>query len=170
MQAYNPIPEGYQSEVAALDMFIEECLSERKVQDLVRLNIYLRRYLSPSVTRDVFRRQKLPLLLLQQRLDNVAALVLDMRDFVRTTRSGERSRGGLDIIARLLRLFFSRTIRIAFEHYGMAGEFVGDRVMITFGFPTQSLTDQTSGEPTDELALNDVTGSEQRLCDPAPMQ
>src|SRR5262245_5808744 len=109
MKAFNPISEGYQSEAAALDSFIGECLDTRNIQDLIRLNIYLRRYFSPSITRDVFRRKMLPVLLKQQQLDTIAALVLDMRGFVRTTRSGERSSGGLDVVARLLRLFFSRT-------------------------------------------------------------
>lgn len=114
-------------------------MKDRNVQDLVRLNTYLRRYVSPLITRDLFPRKQLPLLLKQQEINTITALVLDMRGFVRTTQSGERTNMGLDVVARLLRVFFSRIIRIAFENYGLVGEFAGDRVLITFGFPPSSM-------------------------------
>src|SRR5262249_20074589 len=69
-------------------------------------------------------------------------------------RSVELSSEGLDGVARLLRVFFSRTLRIAFENYGMVGEFAGDRVMITFGFPRQVFTSQIGGGAASALALN----------------
>jgi len=153
VNTYNPLSEGYQSQVAALDEFIEQCLQDRNVQDLVRLNTYLRRYFSPLVTRDMFRRKQLPLLLEQREIDAVTALVLDIRGFVRTTQSGEQSSEGLDVVARLLRVFFSRIIRIAFENHGLVGEFAGDQVLVTFGFPPQLSIGQADGEES-ELAVN----------------
>jgi signal transduction histidine kinase/class 3 adenylate cyclase len=152
--AYNPMSEGYQSEVIALDTFIRECLQTNKVQDLVRLNTYLRRYFSPLVTRDLFRQKQLPLPLKQQQVESIVALVLDIRGFVRTTQSGERTSEGLDAVARLLRDFFSHIIQIAFKNRGLVGEFAGDRVMITFGFPPDSSTYSMDTEIIDELTLN----------------
>ncbi|NWG20507.1 MAG: GAF domain-containing protein [Chloroflexi bacterium] len=129
--------DNYTDAVARLDAFIEQCLSEGRVHELVRLNTYLRRYLSPLVIARLFRSGELPHVLVQQECETIAALVLDMRGFVRTTQSGERSTLGLDGVAHLLHTFFTRTIRIAFEYYGLVGELAGDRVMILFGFPPE---------------------------------
>jgi signal transduction histidine kinase/class 3 adenylate cyclase len=146
-------PIGRQDEIAALDEFIEECLKGGRVQDLVRLNTYVRRYFSPLITRDLFRRKQLPVLLRQQEIDIVTALVLDIRGFVHATQSGEHSSEGLDVVARLLRTFFVRTIRAAFENYGLVGEFAGDRVLVTFGFPPQ-LSMGSADDEQNELAVN----------------
>ncbi len=120
---------------------------------MVRLNTYLRRYLSPLVTRDLFRLNQLPILLKRHEIETITALVLDMRGFVRTTESSERTDEGLDAVARLLQTFFSRIIRIAFENYGLVGEFAGDRVLIVFGFPPPSVLGYAETQ-TDNLAIN----------------
>src|SRR5438552_2029034 len=144
---------GYQSEIVALDEFIEECLKNGKAQDLTRLNTYLRRYYSPLVIGELFRRKHLPLLLSQQELDSITALVLDIRGFVKTARLGERSDEGLEVVARLLRMFFSRIVRAAFENYGLVGELAGDRILVTFGFPPLSSKDKFDTADIDELEI-----------------
>ncbi len=161
MNAYNPLTHGFRSQVSELDRFIEQSLRDGNIQDLVRLNTYLRRYISPLVTRDLFRQNQLSILLKRQETTAITAVVLDMRGFVRTTQSSERTNEGLDAVARLLRLFFSRIIRIAFEHYGLVGEFAGDRVLIIFGFPPPSILGDVNTEVEDlvisvQMALGTV--------------
>jgi signal transduction histidine kinase/class 3 adenylate cyclase len=131
---FNPLA-GYESQIKKLDGLIQQALANDKVQDLIRLNTYLRRYISPLVTRDLFEQESLSVLLDQQEINTIAALVLDMRGFVQTTQSGEQTDAGLDGVANLLQMFFSEIVRIAFNNRGLVGEFAGDRVLITFGFP-----------------------------------
>jgi signal transduction histidine kinase/class 3 adenylate cyclase len=135
----------------ALDKYLDQALLAENVPDLVRLNTYLRRYLSPLVARDLFHQEHLPLLLKQQEFTTITALVLDMRGFVRTTQSGEDASGGLSIVADLLRLFFSGIVRIAFENRGLVGEFAGDRVLITFGFPPPSMIERPTINTSDQM-------------------
>jgi signal transduction histidine kinase/class 3 adenylate cyclase len=127
--------ERYPFDIDSLDAFIEKCLSENNISDLTRLTTYLRRYISPLVVIDLLRSNTLPNLLIDRELDHITALIIDIRGFVRTTQSGEHSDQGLSGVAHLLRTFFSQIIQIAFEHRGFVGEFAGDRVLITFGFP-----------------------------------
>ena len=149
---YYPNAEDYQSQISTLDSLIERQLQAGQAPNLVRLNTYLRRYLSPLVTHELFRQNKLDLLLQQQEIGTITALILDIRGFVRTTKSGEQTSRGLDEVARLLRRFFADIIRISFEHRGLVGELAGDRVLITFGYPPASVID--AANPAGDLALN----------------
>ncbi len=135
MNNFNPFSEGYQNQVLALDNFIEQSLDGRDTQDLIRLNTYLRRYLSPLVTRDLFLQKRLPCLLQEQEVRIITALILDIRGYVQTTQAEEYAHKGLSSVAQLLKDFFGNIIGIAFENRGLVGEFAGDQVLITFGFP-----------------------------------
>jgi len=73
-------------------------------------------------------------LLQQHEISIVTALILDIRDFVQMTWSSERV-VGLNAVANFLETLFSISIQIAFENKGLVGEFAGDRLLITFGFP-----------------------------------
>jgi GAF domain-containing protein/class 3 adenylate cyclase/anti-sigma regulatory factor (Ser/Thr protein kinase) len=130
----NPAPKSIGDKVMN-NAFLDEYFRSNNIHDLVRLTTYLRRYVSPLVVADLVRNDQLDLLLQQTEVDAVTALIVDIRGFVRTTQFSEQHGYGLDSVAHLLRVFFSRIIEVAFENYGLVGEFAGDRVLITFGFP-----------------------------------
>lgn len=148
------LAEGYQGYISSLDKFVEECLQSGRSQDLVRLSTYLRRYISPAIAQRLFRQSQLDLLLQQGTVEIVAALVLDMRGFVRTTRSGESMDSGLHMVACLLQALFARIIRAAFENRGLVGELAGDRVLVIFGFPRPSDIGHADIERKDDLAIS----------------
>jgi GAF domain-containing protein/class 3 adenylate cyclase len=152
--SYNPVSHGYHSQILALDTFIEEAISVGRVQGLVRLNTYLRRYISPLVVRNLFYHRQLPLLLYQNEIDSIVALILDIRGFVNKTRSTEQSGEGLNLVAKLLQNFFAKTIRVGFENYGIVGEFAGDRVLIAFGFPADMEGAESQSSALDKSARN----------------
>jgi GAF domain-containing protein/class 3 adenylate cyclase/anti-sigma regulatory factor (Ser/Thr protein kinase) len=132
MNSYNPLEDGYaQIHIAAL----EKLIAETSRADLARLTTYLRRYISPLVTRDLFGNMQLGSLLLQYEIPVITALVFDIRDFVHTTQAGQRAIG-LSAIANLLENIFSICVQTAFENRGLVGEFAGDRLLIVFGFPS----------------------------------
>ena len=52
MNIYNPLSEGYHNQVSVLDKFIKRVLKDGNAQDLVRLNTYLRRYVTALGTKN----------------------------------------------------------------------------------------------------------------------
>jgi signal transduction histidine kinase/class 3 adenylate cyclase len=161
--SYNPVAEGYRAEARALEEFVQEELRTHHTAHLRKLSTFIRRYLSPLAVGDLFRNRALPSLLGMHRVDWIAALVLDMRGFVRQVDRSEREQH-VDDMARLLHDLFSQIVDHAFSNRGLASEFAGDSAVIIFGFPHAELTGaRPDGEQERRLAVRRAVNTAMRI-------
>ncbi|HKE98663.1 MAG TPA: ATP-binding protein [Actinomycetes bacterium] len=161
--SYNPVAEGYRAEVRALDEFVQAELQTHHTTHLTKLSTFIRRYLSPLAVGDLFRHRTLPSLLEMHRVPRIAALVLDMRGFVRQIDRSEREQH-VDDMARLLHDLFAQIIEFAFSNRGLASEFAGDSAVVIFGFPHAELTGAEPDEDEDSrLAIRRAVNTAMRI-------
>jgi class 3 adenylate cyclase len=96
--------------------------------DLLERSSRLRRYLAPQLVERIMTDAEDPVALRERR--PVTVMFADMRGFTHLVE-----RVSPEVLSAVLNLYFDEVSRIAFSHGGTIDKFIGDAVMVFFGWP-----------------------------------
>lgn len=112
---------------------LDGILQSNTREQRLRLATYIRRYVSPLLSLDLYANGELDMLISTMQLERATILIADVRGFTPQTLVYEQRQRGLDDIAEMLRNFLIHASETAFAHRALVGEFSGDRLMSLFG-------------------------------------